>query len=646
MIKFASYNCNSVRKSVETVKNLLDKSDVVFLQELMLSKSDLPILYEFHEDFDHVGFVKDCESQGINEGRPSRGVAIFWRKYLTSLITPIIIDDSLIGAIVKDYNNPTNNILFVNVYLPCDTQTADALDKYRNSLAELEVVIREQGVNNVVVVGDFNADPLKGRFWKELCNFSHSFSLVFLDEQLPRDSFTYLCPAKDSTSWLDHIFCTKVIAKRIRNIYIDYEASIYDHFPLHFEVEFPIQRTPCIQKQFLSERMVKWHQLSEKDKDLIKKKMDVLVRESELLDHEIFQCLKVNCKSKHHLRHIDSVLQHIIDILLLSTDGYSFINDKSFKVIPGWNQFVKELYADARKSFLAWVREGKPLHGVSKEIMRASRAKFKKALDNCKNDEENIRKNRLAEKLKKKDYKEFWKDVHKTKVNEKVIPTVIDGENKESAIAKKFAKKYKNILDKENSNVSSANVVNLKLEENKNDHFVNLFTANDIRESIKCLKPSIGHDNIHSNHLILAPDVLIEILAKFFLACLIHSYLPFDMIYGIINPVIKDFYGDLTNSDNYRPVMLSSVFLKLFEYCILNKISGYFRFNDRQHGFRPKYSTSTACLSLKETVFNYINSSTSVYACFLDISKAFDSVDHKLLIEKLIDNKVPSILLI
>ena len=80
MIKAVSYNCNSVRKHAEIVKNLLNKADVVFLQELMLSKSDLPILYDFHEDFDHAAYVKDRESQGINEGRPSRDVAIFLEK--------------------------------------------------------------------------------------------------------------------------------------------------------------------------------------------------------------------------------------------------------------------------------------------------------------------------------------------------------------------------------------------------------------------------------------------------------------------------------------------------------------------------------------------------------------------------------------
>ena len=103
------------------------------------------------------------------------------------------------------------------------------------------MIILEQNVNIIIIVGDFNADPFKGRFWNELCSFSHLFSLVFLDEQLPRDTFTYLCPAKDSTSWLDHIFCTKVMAKRITNISVDYGSSICDHFPMYFEFNFKVQ---------------------------------------------------------------------------------------------------------------------------------------------------------------------------------------------------------------------------------------------------------------------------------------------------------------------------------------------------------------------------------------------------------------------
>ena len=157
------------------------------------------------------------------------------------------------------------------------------------------------------------------------------------------------------------------------------------------------------------------------------------------------------------------------------------------------------------------------------------------------------------------------------------------------------------------------------------------------------MKPGIGCDNVHTSHLLCSPDSFLDLLAKLFSACIIHGYLPLDMIKGTINPLVKDCHGDLSNSDNYRPVMLSSVFLKLFEYCLLIRIDPYFSFNDRQHGFRQRYSTSTACLVLRETVLNYIQSGSSVYACFIDIKKAFDSVDHKILLEKLIHSKIPKI---
>ena len=81
----------------------------------------------------------------------------------------------------------------------------------------------------------------------------------------------------------------------------------------------------------------------------------------------------------------------------------------------------------------------------------------------------------------------------------------------------------------------------------------------------------------------------------------------------------------------------------MFEYCLLFKVREFVELNDRQHGFREKYSTSTACLVLKETVFEYTRSNSKVYACFLDISKAFDSVSHEILITKLLKLGIPYI---
>ena len=484
----------------------------------------------------------------------------------------------------------------------------------------------------MVVVGDFNADPFKGRFWNDLGDFMQSMSFSFLDGQLPRDTFTYLCPAKDTTSWLDHIFCSRQVAKCITNIRVNYETSIFDHFPLHFDFEFSISEMSFERKPCSVEHMVNWHRLSEKDKEAIRKKIELLIVQSELLDHDLYYCMSVGCENKSHHKSIDSIYENIRELLLISTNEFSVSYKKLYNIVPGWNEFVKDLYTEARNAFKTWMIKGKPLEGACRDIMRAARANFKQALNYCKENEESIRNRRLADNLKNKNYKDFWSEVHKTKGKNDIVQTMIDNENEDIDIARNFAQKYKSILNKNNTKVSSATDVNVDLSDIRIGHMINLFSVTDIKEAMKCLKPTIGHDNIHTNHLLLAPDILAEVLAKFFTACVIHGYLPPDMIKGIINPIVKDIHGDLSNSDNYRPVMSSSVLLKLLEYCILQKISGHMRFNDRQHGFRSKYSTVTACLALKETVFHYINSDTPVYSCFIDFSKAFDNVNHKILI--------------
>ena len=77
MLRCATYNCNSVRNNAEIVKNILNNVDILCLQEIMLNKSDLDILKNFDNTFDYVAYVKDRETMGINEGRPTAGVAIF-----------------------------------------------------------------------------------------------------------------------------------------------------------------------------------------------------------------------------------------------------------------------------------------------------------------------------------------------------------------------------------------------------------------------------------------------------------------------------------------------------------------------------------------------------------------------------------------
>ena len=182
-----------------------------------------------------------------------------------------------------------------------------------------------------------------------------------------------------------------------------------------------------------------------------------------------------------------------------------------------------------------------------------------------------------------------------------------------------FSNKYKQIFAKNQSDNSYTVVDN-------NDTGPKKFriSYSDVNNGIRLLKHGICMDGIHSNHLKFSPDSYRFLISELFSSFSRHEYAPKDLIKGTISPTVKDKFGDFRASSNYRPVMLSSVFFKLLEYCLLPKISPYIQINDRQHGFRRNYSTSTACFILKETVLNYFSSGSDVHACFIDISKAFE----------------------
>lgn len=636
MVRVVSYNCNSIRNNSEVVKSLLNEFDIVLLQELMLEKRDLDILDDFDNEFSHIAFVRDRESEGICEGRPSRGVAIFWRVSLSRYVLPVYVDDSIIGIIL---NSENFKILMLNVYMPCDMQNADAFYKYRNSLAVLEAVIREQEVNQMILAGDFNADPSRGRFWGMLNDFCQSMSLVILDRLFPRDTFTYLCPTKDSTSWLDHIVCTEQLTRAISNVSVGYGAALFDHFPVCFEIDISVCYLVRDSDNECVNEFVKWHKMKNDDKLEIRDYIDRAITGNQLLLNSVFGCCDMNCKEKCHIEELVQVVTDIKKILIGSTGDFSFRNKERFKIIPGWNDYVRNYYIEARKHFIKWVLNEKPSNGVLREKMRYSRKEFRSALSKCKQDEKDIRNEKLLANLVNKNHKAFWNGVHKTNNHNKMLPVEIDGFKNDNDISSLFSMKYQKILCRKAN--QSSDCKRYVLTDKQKVEMLFKFSKNDIKEGIRSLKDNIGFDNIHSNHLKFESELLVELLAATYSGFIVHGYVPIDILKGIITPIVKDKFGDLSKSDNYRPVMSSSVLLKLFEYCLLHIIEDYIVLDDRQHGFRKNYSTATACFTLKETILNFTESNSDIYTCFIDISKAFDSVNHEILIKKLSETGIP-----
>jgi hypothetical protein len=97
--------------------------------------------------------------------------------------------------------------------------------------------------------------------------------------------------------------------------------------------------------------------------------------------------------------------------------------------------------------------------------------------------------------------------------------------------------------------------------------------------------------------------------------------------------------GEKGSCGNYRPISLISPFSKILEKCILTQLDTFFNkhsiITDKQFGFRKNVSTEMALSSIYENFINNFENDLITCAVFLDISKAFDSVDHTILLEKL-----------
>ena len=115
------------------------------------------------------------------------------------------------------------------------------------------------------------------------------------------------------------------------------------------------------------------------------------------------------------------------------------------------------------------------------------------------------------------------------------------------------------------------------------------------------------------------------------------SVLPDDWKIGYITPIYKK--GNKTKVDNYRPVCLTSIVIKIFESIIKDTLSNYLSDNNllspNQHGFVPRRSCCTQLLHALNDWTLSLDERLSTDVVYFDFSKAFDSVPHTRLLLKL-----------
>lgn len=151
------------------------------------------------------------------------------------------------------------------------------------------------------------------------------------------------------------------------------------------------------------------------------------------------------------------------------------------------------------------------------------------------------------------------------------------------------------------------------------------------------VKKSAGVDKIEPYFLKIAAGILAEPIASIFNLSLISNIIPRAWKSATVIPLFKS--GDPSDPNNYRPISRLPVLAKLFESLLNDQLKQFLTdnnvLNDYQSGFRAGHSTLTAALLVTNDLINSLDCKKSCAALFVDLSKAFDSVDHNLLLQKL-----------
>ena len=276
-------------------------------------------------------------------------------------------------------------------------------------------------------------------------------------------------------------------------------------------------------------------------------------------------------------------------------------------------------------------RNLKTFNTILRKNIREAKAKFyfetfEKYKDDIKNTWKNI--NGLISKSNRKDIRQLL--VNGKKVEDK------------QQIANEFNTFFANIGAKLASSIDTQNKKPYNHYLTKtimtSFHF-ELYEVEDTEKIIKSLKTkdSFGSDGISVKLIKSISKGILRPLTSLLNQSLITGIFPSSLKIAKVIPMFKKENRQLM--DNYRPVSLLNAFSKIFERAAYNQLYRYFQRNElfysNQYGFRTEHSTELAANELIDQIISDLDKRKNPIVVYMDLSKAFDTLDHKILISKL-----------
>lgn len=238
--------------------------------------------------------------------------------------------------------------------------------------------------------------------------------------------------------------------------------------------------------------------------------------------------------------------------------------------------------------------------------------------------------------------KATWQTIHQSKSNlpkEPISKIKIDNNylTNPTDIATAFNDYFVDVIEQNSINKNKTYPINMVI--NPYSIFMSPVTPDDVHRIILTLKNtgSVGFDGISTKVIKYVCDLISPPLAHIINLSLTTGVYPDNLKLAVIQPLYKK--DNRENMSSYRPVAKLCIFSKIFEKHFCNCLYSFFEKHkllvEEQKGFRKNMSINMAIYDLVAKVVNCMDKRIPSCAIYMDMTKAFDHVDHQLLLYKL-----------
>ena len=575
--------------------------DVCFVQETFLRDGDKAKLAE----------IQDYGWNIISNPRKYRsggGIAMLYRNSIELKCNTKVAKYKSFQVMESLLKTDKDLVRLVNIYRPPYTKKArytecDFLEEFEDYLKDLS---QKQG--DPILAGDFNfhmerpTDAYPKKF-QQLCDD------FLLYQHVP------LQPTHDQGGTLDLILTHKSFKSKLQAPVIIPSSTTSDHFLVQFDAE--LKPKLCEDVTFSNYRRFK-------DIDVDEFKLDLINSELQNVHEDMMADEAVTL--------YNSVLTHLMD------KHCPVIKKKiKNKQTPWIDLELRMLRRKRRAAERAW-RKGKGLK--SDYIKLRDQFSALEFVKRCAHHKSSL-------KASSGDTKTLYKKLNKLLGNESQdLPSHTDStklsEDFKDFFSEKIIKIRRDIEEEaEHVDVNQLQEDNILIPDHCSFDDFSKITEEQLKDLVSkmpnkfcCLDPIPPF---------LLKDCLPEltpILMHIINSSLDSGIFPSGMKHAVIKPTLKKENVDKDVLSNYRPISNLSAVSKLLERVVLNQLNQHLTDNNLyskvQSGYRPKHSCETLLVRMFDDINNMIQADNVVIVVLLDLSAAFDTIDHSVLLDKLL----------